>query len=293
MSKFLYFADSATAQYIVPVDRFLGGDDTDADTIVLNFEDMNGSTGDVSQVTIDVASGTAKTVLTAICNAVATQGSKNQVIVVADDVNSLYVDSNITGVTGIAHNVTSAASGLSLGGDVTATAAAIDFDLIDNEASALSFDTTGKAGIIDLVTTNGSEGVTMSGTLGVTGAATFTAGSQNSAVARTATSDGTGTGTIAAGTSFVSVTSAAAANIIILPAPVVGNSIILHVGANGYELRTSDPTSISLNNTTGSGVELAVAANNTIRCICTTSTSWIAEKLSNVGAPAAGGTPDA
>ena len=129
--------------------------------------------------------------------------------------------------------------------------------------------------------------------LTVAEAATFTAGSQNSAVARTATSDGTGTGTIAAGTSFVSVTSAAAANIIILPAPVVGNSIILHVGANGYELRTSDPTSISLNNTTGSGVELAVAANNTIRCICTTSTSWIAEKLSNAGAPAAGGTPDA
>ena len=291
MSKFLYFADSATAQYIVPIDRFLGADDTDADTIVLNFEDMNGSSGDVSQVTIDVASGAAKTVLTAIFNAVAT--GKDQVIVVADDVNSLYVDSNITGVTGIAHNVTSAASGLSLGGDVTATAAAIDFDLIDNEASALSFDTTGKAGIIDLVTTNGSEGVTMSGTLGVTGAATFTAGSQNSAVARTATSDGTGTGTIAAGTSFVSVTSAAAANVIILPAPVVGNSIILHVGANGYELRTSDPTSISLNNETGSGFELAVAANNTIRCICTTSTSWIAEKLSNVGAPAGGGTPDA
>ena len=177
MSKFLYFADSATAQYIVPVDRFLGGDDTDADTIVLNFEDMNGSTGDVSQVTIDVTSGTAKTVLTAICNAVATQGGKNQVIVVADDVNSLYVDSNITGVTGIAHNVTSAASGLSLGGDVTATAAAIDFDLIDNNASALSFDAAGQAGILALVTTDSSEGVTMSGTLDVAGELEYTAAS--------------------------------------------------------------------------------------------------------------------
>jgi hypothetical protein len=41
--------------------------------------------------------------------------------------------------------------------------------LIDNNASALSFDTTGKAGIINIVTTNGSEGVTMSGTLSVTG----------------------------------------------------------------------------------------------------------------------------
>ena len=43
-NKFLYFADSANEQYIVPVGRLLGADDTDADTIVLNFEDMNGNT---------------------------------------------------------------------------------------------------------------------------------------------------------------------------------------------------------------------------------------------------------
>jgi hypothetical protein len=54
-------------------------------------------------------------------------------------------------------------------GDITATGTAQDWDLIDNNASALSFDTTGKAGIINLVTTNGAEGVTMSGTLSVTG----------------------------------------------------------------------------------------------------------------------------
>ena len=175
MSKFLYFADSATAQYIVPIDRFLGADDTDADTIVLNFEDMNGSSGDVSQVTIDVASGAAKTVLTAIFNAVAT--GKDQVIVVADDVNSLYIDGNISSITGIAHNVTAASSGLTLGGDVDATGAAIDFDLIDNNASALSFDAAGQAGILALVTTNSSEGVTMSGTLDVAGELEYTAAS--------------------------------------------------------------------------------------------------------------------
>ena len=175
MSKFLYFADSATAQYIVPIDRFLGADDTDADTIVLNFEDMNGSSGDVSQVTIDVASGAAKTVLTAIFNAVAT--GKDQVIVVADDVNSLYIDGNISSITGIAHNVTAASSGLTLGGDVDATGAAIDFDLVDNNASALSFDAAGQAGILALVTTNSSEGVTMSGTLDVAGELEYTAAS--------------------------------------------------------------------------------------------------------------------
>ena len=62
------------------------------------------------------------------------------------------------------------------GGCVTFTNAATDIDLIDNNTSALSFDSTGKTGILEIVTTNCSEGVTMSGTLGVTGAVTATAG---------------------------------------------------------------------------------------------------------------------
>ena len=55
------------------------------------------------------------------------------------------------------------------GGTVTMTGAATDVDLADNNAAALSFDSAGKAGIIVLVTTDGSEGVTMSGALTITG----------------------------------------------------------------------------------------------------------------------------
>ena len=58
-------------------------------------------------------------------------------------------------------------------GDITTTGQATDWDLIDNNASALSFDASGKTGILDIVTTNSSEGVTMSGTLGVTGLSTL------------------------------------------------------------------------------------------------------------------------
>jgi hypothetical protein len=90
----------------------------------------------------------------------------------------------------------------------------------------------------------------------------------------------------------VSVTSGNADHIVVLPAPVVGNSIMLHVAANGYELRTNNPGSVKLNNVNGAGKELAVAANTVIRCTCVSSTDWIAEKISNVGAPAGGGTPD-
>jgi hypothetical protein len=48
-------------------------------------------------------------------------------------------------------------------GDITSYAVAQDWDLIDNNASALSFDTTGKTGVLELVTTNSAEGVKMSG----------------------------------------------------------------------------------------------------------------------------------
>ena len=66
--------------------------------------------------------------------------------------------------------------GLRSDGDFDLTNAAIDIDLTDNNASALSFDTNGKAGILELVTTNDSEKVKMSGGLEVTGNTTFTAG---------------------------------------------------------------------------------------------------------------------
>jgi len=65
---------------------------------------------------------------------------------------------------------------LTIGGGCITLSAATDIDLLDNNASALSFDATGKTGIIDIVTTNCSEGVTMSGTLGVTGVVTASAG---------------------------------------------------------------------------------------------------------------------
>ena len=40
------------------------------------------------------------------------------------------------------------------GGDITLTGAATDIDVIDNNASALSIDASGKAGILEIVSTN-------------------------------------------------------------------------------------------------------------------------------------------
>ena len=59
-------------------------------------------------------------------------------------------------------------------GDFTTTAQATDWDLIDNTASALSFDASGKTGILEIDTRNGAERVTMSGGLVITGDLTVT-----------------------------------------------------------------------------------------------------------------------
>lgn len=83
---------------------------------------------------------------------------------------------NVQGDSAINQDVQDTASptfvGLTLTSDIDWTGGASDIDLIDDNASALSFDTDGKAGLLEFVTTNGSEGVNMSGFLSVTGALT-------------------------------------------------------------------------------------------------------------------------
>lgn len=99
---------------------------------------------------------------------------------------------------------------------------------------------------------------------------------KQAAVARTATSDGLTTGTIAdAGKlQFITVTSANANNIIVLPTPTPGTIVILGNGATGYELRTSAPATISINGGSGSAAESAIAASSLVIAVCTSATTW-------------------
>ncbi len=97
------------------------------------------------------------------------------------------------------------------------------------------------------------------------------------AVARTATADGTTTGTIAAKGRFqhITVTAGGDANsIIILPTPTPGTQIVLHVGATGFELRSSDPATIAINGGTGASAESAIPANSTVFMTCVSATAW-------------------
>jgi hypothetical protein len=96
--------------------------------------------------------------------------------------------------------------------------------------------------------------------------------------ARTATADGLTTGLVTSGTNFVVVTSAAATNAITLPAAAtagIGQSIDLHVGANGYELVTPATSNNTINTVDADGTnQLDVAANTLLRCVQITATGW-------------------
>lgn len=92
--------------------------------------------------------------------------------------------------------------------------------------------------------------------------------------ARTATDTGATTGTVSAEKNHVVVTSAGSSKIIKLPAPVVGLSVLLEVGANGFDLITSDDATIAINGASGGGTKVAIPANGSALAFCQSATSW-------------------
>ena len=176
-----------------------------------------------------------------------------------------------------------AAITLDAGGAADVTIGSADvtqINLITDAASATDVSITG--------------GLTVSTTLAVTGAATFTAGAQSAAVARTATADGLTTGVIAAGTRYVTVTSDDANKIVTLPAPVVGNIITLYIGATGVEVRTVAASNVKINDVDADGTnEAALPATTLATFTAVSSTEWILEAVTELGAVITAIVPDA
>src|SRR5262249_10526395 len=63
----------------------------------------------------------------------------------------------------------------------------------------------------------------------------------------TATTDGTTTGTIAATTTHATVTSSASNKQVVLPTPTPGRMLVIDVGANGFDLKSSAPATVAIN----------------------------------------------
>ena len=122
---------------------------------------------------------------------------------------------------------------------------------------------------------SGTTGMTITKAGAVTLLASLTsAGLVCTPTARTATSDGLTTGTILDGEGWITVTAASANDIIVLPTPTPGRIVILTVGANGFELRSSSPTTVGINGGTGAAAESAIPASTTAILLCETATAW-------------------
>lgn len=101
--------------------------------------------------------------------------------------------------------------------------------------------------------------------------------------AATATADGLTTGTIPQGVGFVTVTSANADHIIVLPDAPIGTEIWLYVGATGYELRSHSPTTVGINGGTGADAESAIATLILTHCIRSTAVNWVSSSFTAAG----------
>ena len=154
----------------------------------------------------------------------------------------------------------------------------------DQGTGAGSVEITSDAGSIDInsgdnITVDAADDITVTAD-NVSMVANVTAAKiQSPTTAVTATDAGAA---IPAGTAVALVNADSDANhIVILPAPVVGNIIhIIENGTTGYELRTSTPASIGINGGTASNGESAIAGAITyVRCVCVSSTSWIATQF--------------
>lgn len=102
-----------------------------------------------------------------------------------------------------------------------------------------------------------------------------------------ATSDGLTTGKLVNKSQFATITSANANNIIVLPTPRVGRVVQIQNGATGYELRTTSPTTISINGGTDTDAESAIPASVLAVLYCNTLTSWVGYTISAAGVYAA------
>ena len=103
------------------------------------------------------------------------------------------------------------------------------------------------------------------------------------------TASDTGTA-IADGVSFVTVDADSDANhIIILPTPTPGTIVWLGCQADGtgFELQTSAPATIKLNNVSGAGKESAIPSSaSLVRCVCVNATNWTCTMFNATGTEA-------
>ena len=113
-AKYLYFDGGSDNAMTFPVERLLAIDQLDDTSVQLTFEHVLGTSSSFTKVDLTVDTGTEKAVMKSISEALAF--SKDQFVVIADSVNSDYINSSITAVSvddsGANNNGLSAGTGI-------------------------------------------------------------------------------------------------------------------------------------------------------------------------------------
>ena len=113
--KYLYFDAGNDAALSIPANRLLSMDQTAETEIVLSFEDIDAFAGATTDVALTINAGKEKKVMQTITEAV--HGGKDNFLVIADSVNNLFVDSDITAVS--VQDSGTSSNGLTAGAGIT------------------------------------------------------------------------------------------------------------------------------------------------------------------------------
>ena len=92
-AKFLFFANSTSDTLTIPVDGIVAIDSTDADTMQIYYKDITDAAG--GSVIFEITSGYAADIMKILGRAIAT--SRSATLVVADDINSDYLEGTAAG----------------------------------------------------------------------------------------------------------------------------------------------------------------------------------------------------
>jgi hypothetical protein len=224
----------------------------------------NGGTSETIKIHSDQGTGAGSVELTSDAGSIDINAGDNITMDAADNIILTTTSADGELVVSSSHT---AGRAIHIDGNTAANSqVVIDAGILDiNVTSHISLDA-------DIVQISGSSGIAITGSVTAPNI-------QSPATALTATDAGV---TIPAGTAVALINADSDANhIVILPAPVVGNIIhIIETATTGYELRSSTPASIAINGGTASNGESAIAGAITyIRCVCVSSTSWIATQF--------------
>lgn len=95
--KYLYFDGGSNNAIALSPDRLLAIDQLDDTSLLMTFEHVLGTSSSNTKVDLTIVSGTEKAVINSIVQSISF--SKDPFVVVADSVNSIFINSSITAVS--------------------------------------------------------------------------------------------------------------------------------------------------------------------------------------------------